>query len=187
MLHNDIEGDYMKEAKKDKRKLSFEEYFNEYYRQALGFVNNKINDIHTAEDITMDAFASCYKNFERFDPKKASFATWLYVVLGNKIKNYYRDKKIFSEIDELTLIDSDMEDDVAQAIYISSMRDNLYMALKELNEIQRQIVICKFFHGKNAVEIAELTGLSHANVRVQLSRALQKLRKFFEINNIRWE
>lgn len=48
----------------------------------------------------MDTFAVCFQKFDSFDPAKASFGTWLYAIANNKLKNYYRDHKIFDEIDE---------------------------------------------------------------------------------------
>lgn len=166
---------------------SFEKYYNQYYRTVFLYINKKICDEFTAEDITMDCFMAAYQNFDRFEESKASFGTWLFVIVNNKLKNYYRDKKIHEEIDENSSIADDFSDDVLAAEYISEMRDSLYDALMELNELQRKMVIYKYFYEKNSTEISEITGVPAGSVRVQLSRAIAKLKKYFDKKGIEWE
>lgn len=81
----------------------------------------------------------------------------------------------------------DFSDEVIAAEYISEMRETLYEALMSLNELQRKIVIYKFFYEKNSTEISELTGVPAASVRVQLSRCLKKLKVYFNKKGIEWE
>lgn len=171
----------------DSGKLTFEEYFHKYYQQAFRYTMKKVSNIDTAEDITMDTFVACYKSFEAFDPQKAKFATWLYVALNNRIKNYYRDKKDFDCLDDHNDIADSQEDEMLQSIYLSEMRSALATALETLNDIQRQIVIKKYFSNMSSNEIANDIGSTPGNVRVQLTRAIKKLKEYFEDNNYHWE
>ena len=70
---------------------------------------------------------------------------------------------------------------------IGDLRAHLAEALEQLSEEQRRIVVLKYFYEKNATEIAALTGLAPGNVRVHLSRAMAKLRNYFQEKGIRWE
>ena len=168
-------------------KLSFEEYYKKYYQQAFGYVCKKISDSYQAEDLTMDAFSACYQKFDDFDPEIASFQTWLYVVINNKLKNYYRDRKITENVDDFTDVLANSDDDMLAAEELKEMRDLLADGLMTLTEKQRTIVILKYFKGKKSAEIAEIMGLTAVNVRVQLSRALDKLKAYFEAHNSTWE
>lgn len=167
--------------------ISFEEYFQKYYQKVFGYVFKKVANYSVAEDITMEVFLSCYKNFDRFDPQKASFQTWLYVIVNNKLKNYYRDKKEYDDIDECMEYTGQFEDDIIAAENLKDMRNALAEALETLSEPQKSIVIMKYFKNMQAGEIGEKLGLSSGNVRVQLSRALNKLRDYFKMHGIEWE
>jgi len=167
--------------------LSFEEYFNRYYSQVLGYVIKKIGNYHNAEDLTMECFAICYRKFDEFDSQKASFGTWLYTIVNNKIKNYYRDNKHFEVINSNLNFSVNFSDDLEEASYIQHLRDILADALEQLNEVQRKIIIYKYYKKMNSNEIAQILGLSSGNVRVQLARTLEKMRRYFENNNIKWE
>lgn len=168
-------------------KLAFEEYFQAYYQQAFRYTLKKVPNVSTAEDIVMATFVSCYRRFEYFDPQKAKFATWLYVALNNRIKNYYRDQKALDSIGDKDDIASSQEDEMYRSIYLSEMRLALACAIETLNETQKQVVIKKYFRNMSSNEIAEDIGSTPGNVRVQLTRAIKKLKEYFEDNNYNWE
>lgn len=165
----------------------FESYYTKYYNQIFVYVARKINDDVQAEDITMDAFLSCYQHFDDFNPEKASFATWIYFIANNKIKNYFRDHKIFEMIEEEDWVADNFTDELEKAEYVKNMRDVLVVAMDILSPIQQDIIIYKFYKDMNSNEIAKILGTTDGNVRVQLSRAIKKLRQYFDKNNIDWE
>lgn len=74
-----------------------------------------------------------------------------------------------------------------QSIYLSEMRSALACAIATLSDIQRQIVIKKYFRNMTSNEIAEDVGSTPGNVRVQLTRAIKKLKEYFEKHNYNWE
>lgn len=167
--------------------MRFEDFYNKYYETVFYYILKRINHQQNAEDLAMDCFVSAYKKFSEFDSNKASYGTWLFVIVNNKLKNYYRDNKMNEEIDENIMLLDNFSDEVIAAEYVSEMRETLYEALMSLNELQRKIVIYRFFYEKNSTEISKLTGVPAASVRVQLSRCLKKLKKYFNKKGIEWE
>lgn len=165
----------------------FERHYNKYYPQVYGYIYKKVLNEQTAEDIAMSAFLSCWDKFDTFDESKASFQTWLYVIVNNKLKNYYRDRKETVEFEDSILDGIDYEDEILGALQIQDLRDHLYYALMQLDETQRKIVIYKYFKDMKSTQIADLLDLSPVNVRVKLKRALEKIQDYFNDNNIRWE
>ena len=171
--------------------MSFEFYYEKYYRQVYLFVYKKITNIQEAEDLTQDAFVSAYEKFDCFDPCKATFQTWIFFIVKNKLKNYYRDMKITVDIDSpdqfIEPSADSFEDEMLDAEYLTQMRDFLADALENLNSIQKNIVISSYFKDMSSKEIAISMGMSDGNVRVQLSRAIKKMKEYFDKNNILWE
>lgn len=173
------------------QKMPFEYYYNKYYTQVYLYVYKKISNLHDAEDLAQDAFVSAYAKFDSFDPARASFQTWIYIIVGNKLKNHYRDRKVGIALDDpeqtVEPAEEGFEDEMVEAAYLAEMRSSLAAALEELSEIQRQIVIASYFKNQTSGEIAFALGLTDGNVRVQLSRAIGKMRTYFEKRNIAWE
>ncbi len=168
-------------------KKSFESYYVEYYSQVYRYILKKISNAHDAEDMTMEVFSVCYEKFNLFDPAKASFQTWLYVIVNNRLKNFYRDKKVNADIDDYENEADETHNDIFEAMQLSYMRKHLAAALGELDEVSRKIVVYRYFKEKDSNEIAFILGLTSGNVRVKLNRALEKIRKYFDDNNIKWE
>lgn len=171
----------------NQKEIEFEKYYTKYYPQVRGYILKKVFNEENAEDLAMDVFYSVWDKFDTFDESKASFQTWLYVIVSNKLKNYYRDRKETVELDDTLAVTDDQADEVVEAIHMQYLRDHLAAAMKGLNDVQREIVICKYFKDMNSNEIAEQTGMSAGNVRIQLKRALDKIRVYFDENGIKWD
>ena len=124
-----------------------------------------------------EAFFYCFDHYDSYDPEKSSVSTWLYLVINSRLKNYYRDKKHHVDIDELQNILPDDSDSMEQAVYLQQLRDLLARAIESLPETQQKIVIMSYYQQKTSAQIAEELGMTPGNVRVQLSRALDKLEK----------
>ena len=157
--------------------VSFEAFFNNYYPKAISYTKRKIGNNEDAEDLVSDSFLYCYKNYDKYDEEKASRSTWFFLVLNSRIKNYYRDKKEYVEIDPLIDYLVDEKKYIESALELDDLRKEITKALKKLPEIQREIVILKYFHEMSSKDIASKLTISEGNVRTTLSRALVKLRK----------
>lgn len=151
----------------------FDAFYRENYPKVCSWLKKKISNPDDVEDIASDAFTYFYKNLGHYDQKKSSPVTWLYVIVNSRWKNYMRDKKTNDDIEE---IDLPGDSDIEQAYYLQELRDAIADALLTLPERQRTIIILNYFQGKNSSEIAGMLGMSAANVRMDLSRALKKMR-----------
>lgn len=167
--------------------LTYEDYYVKYYPKVVRYIARKISDPAAAEDMAMDVFVVCWEKFSSFDPQKATFGTWLYVIVANKLKNFYRDRKNFEEIDENLCLPGSFEDSLLTAAHLGMLRCELHEALVSLPPLQQEIIVGKYFQNLTSSEIALKTGLSPGNVRVQLFRGIKKLKAHFDSRNIGWE
>lgn len=169
-------------SEQNQRALAFEPLYQQYYSPSIKYTMKKIQNMQDTEDIVCNAFLYCYEHFAEFDPAKSCFSTWLYLVINSRIKNYYRDKKPVIELENVREAELDTMCSVEDAIELSLKRSQIAKALERLSEIQRRVVIMKYFQHCSSRQIAEKTGLSEVNVRVTLSRAISQLRKLVSID-----
>ena len=167
-------------------KLPFEAVYERYYQETVYYVMRKTGNTHDAEDLVGDAFFYCFRNYEKYDPSKSSIATWLYLIINSRLKNYYRDRKEYVEYTSLEnkLFDEDL--DMDKAIYLDELRDFLSENLLQLPEKQQKAVILRYFHEKDYSEIAKELGITAGNARVMISRALDKLEKEIKKTELDW-
>ena len=178
-------GDRNSETTGEERKMSsekdFSDVYHEYYGKVFRYVRGKITGYHDAEDLTQEIFAACYRNFESFDPEKASVGTWVYVIMNNRLKNYYRDKKEHVSLDDdENFLEPAAEEVLEEAILLEEQKRLLLEALESLSERERQIVMNTYFYKKSSAETAALLQMTAGNVRVVLNRSLSKIRTWFE-------
>lgn len=74
-------------------KLAFELLYERYFDKLVWFANGYVQQTDIAEDIVQEIFIQLIESPEKFDSKKR-FSTWVYVVTGNRCKNYVRDVKL---------------------------------------------------------------------------------------------
>ena len=153
-----------------------EAIYREYHGKVMGYIRTKISSPQDAEDLTSEVFLKVYEKLDSFDESKASLSTWIYTITRNTLTDYFRTRKVFSEIPETIEDDASVEDEVCNA----EMLETLASALETLDERERDIIILHFYSGKTLREISSQMGISYAYVKVLQNKAFEKLRKIIK-------
>ncbi len=163
----------------EKRKPPYEEFHVKNYSRVLHYIRNKIGNSMDAEDLTSEIFIYCYNHYEAYDPQKGALTTWLYMVVNNRIKNYYRDHAAFADFETVSQTMQDQNIDLDKGIYLEQLHNALMEAIKRLPERQQKVVMMRYFQNCSSDEIAKELNITPGNVRVLQSRALEKLSPFY--------
>lgn len=164
-------------AKSRGEKPPFEAVYEEYYQPLLRYLSKKTGSLQDAEDLTSETFLYCYRTYDSYDPEKSAVSTWLYLAANSRLKNHYRDRREHVEISELENLLPAEETDMERAAYLDQLRAFLAKKLETLPERQQQVIAMRYFQEKEYDEIADALGTTAGNVRVILSRALDRLKK----------
>lgn len=161
-------------------KKPFEEVYNSYYKKIYFYLLKKINNSFEAEDLTQEIFVKCYRYYESYDPDVAAVSTWIYTIMNNHLKNYYRDRKQHISLDqEDSLPPLKSEEYLEEACILEEEKKIVLCAIDELSEREQIIIKKTYFEQKNSKEIARMLGITSSNVRVILTRAKEKIKKYF--------
>ncbi len=170
------------------RKERLEVLYREQHDNIVHYIYRKILNWDDAEDIAQDVFMSCCRYIDRYNEEKCSLSAWMYVIANNRLKNYYRDKKVHLDIDQYSELLPDKDMDLErQAVYLQMCRDMAADALAGLSERSRQVVILTYFKQHSSKEISAELGISPGNVRVILNRALNKMQKILDNDQRKWK
>lgn len=168
-------------------KISYEEMVDKYYSVILGYIIKKIGSREDAEDLTQDIFLNCHKDWERFDPSRASISTWLFAITDNRLKNYYRDKKLnvplWEVLEEMIVEDTNMIDCI---INQEETKEVFSKVMYCLNERQKKAIYLRYFEQLKMDEISEKLQCSEENVRVIIHRAIKKMKRYAQEHGIEW-
>lgn len=135
------------------------------YNLALSIVKNK----EDAKDITQESFLSVLENINRFQ-NTSKFSTWLYRIVYNQSIGFLKKANRITTVDSSLLVDTPEKNENQE-----DKIHNLYKAIKLLEDTDRNLIMLFYLAEKSIKEIAQITGLSIANIKVILHRARKKL------------
>jgi RNA polymerase sigma factor (sigma-70 family) len=153
----------------------FARVYEEHVWIVYGFLAYRIRDRAAAEDLTQATFEHALRAWSRFDARKGSHRTWLMTIARNLlIDDRRRDHSSGVEIDEGMLPSVAGPEDRPMASH------EIADALSRLGDREREVIALRFGGDLTGPEIAEVLGLSLANVQQILSRSLRKLRSILD-------
>ena len=155
--------------------LNKADIYTDYHDKVMGFLVGKLNNSQLAEDICSDVFLKVYEKLDTFDPAKASISTWIYTITRNTLTDYFRSRRVMSEIPETLAEDSSVEEDACR----DEMLEILAGALEKLESRERDIIVFRYYHGMSLTDIAAKLNISYSYVKVLHNKALSRLREFF--------
>lgn len=133
-------------------------------------------DLDTARDVVQDAFLRLCKADRATVGERVDL--WLFTVCRNRAFDLYRKDRRMTPLTEAAartqaVADADPE---AAALRLDA-HGRLLALLATLTDRQQEVVRLKFQHELSYAEIAQVTGLSVANVGYLLHMALKRLRE----------
>lgn len=142
-----------------------------------------LQDSLDAEEVVQDAFVYAFRNIDRYDPDRASFWTWLRVVLVSRCRNKRRRKRLPRvSLEALMAIDQAPADtngtgDPRVALDRLDTRRAVWEALQQVSDGARDALILRYYEGLRYAEIAEILGCSSEAARSRVVHGKAQLRK----------
>ena len=142
------------------------EQYNQYYRLAYSYVHNDAD----AGDIVQNGAYRAIKSSHTL--KQGEFAeTWVYRIMLNEIFRYVKQPKFLSY--EAMLEEECMDVGGKEDRYVDI---DLQRALEALPDMDKAIIILRFFEDKKIEEIALILGENVNTIKSRLYRSMKKLR-----------
>ena len=155
----------------------FASLFDRYGKQVYAWVCRVIQNREDAEELTEDVFVKAFQHLESFRGE-SDFLTWLYRIAYNLSISAVRKKKVeylAIEDSQLSNVSEEMIQDQLGQTDSSERLDLLDLALEQLPPDDRALILLFYKEDKSIEELAQITGLSIANIKVKLHRTRKKL------------
>ena len=154
--------------------------FDEHVWDVYGFVAYRLGNRGDAEDLTQQTFERALRAWRRFDPSRAQPRTWLLAIARNLLIDHYRRDRssLHRHLGEGGVGEEHLPTEEGPEMF--GVSPELAAALATLSDRDREIVALRFGADLRGPEIAEMLGLTLANVQQILSRSLRRLRAELE-------
>jgi RNA polymerase sigma-70 factor (ECF subfamily) len=165
---------------------SFNQLVERYQNRAYGLCFRMLGDSDAAADVAQDAFISAYRHLPSL---RGEFRPWLMRIVANACRDVLRSNKRHPSV---SLDTNPRDEDESPALQIADSNPNpeehlmraemhrtISVALLQIPQDQRTVVILSDIDGMSYDEIAEVTGANIGTVKSRLNRARARLREIF--------
>ncbi|MAB91453.1 MAG: RNA polymerase sigma factor RpoE [Planctomycetes bacterium] len=157
---------------------SFRRLVEMYTPRVYGLVRNLVRSQTEAEDVTQEVFFKVYRKLDTFREDSA-FYTWLYRVAVNAATDWLKKKRQDRaiQLDDFGAMSlADDADGPDQNVRTKDLRKEVRMAMGELPEKFRTILVLRELEGLQYEEISAVLQISKGTVESRIFRARAKLK-----------
>jgi len=152
--------------------------FNRFYKEnkqgLFGYFLRRTGDYDLAADMMQESFE---KYFKRYGGREAN-RSLLYTIGRNTLIDHIRRQRPHTPYDEKTHgRNQDQSRDMEQSFLVKEESRHVLAAFGKLDKHESDLLGLVVSSGLSYREIAEITGISHSNVKVKVHRARAKLRQ----------
>ncbi|MDB2425953.1 sigma-70 family RNA polymerase sigma factor [bacterium] len=175
-MFNKKTDDQLMEMIANENYKAFEVLFNRYASLVFGYSRKFFNDPIVAEDMAQDVWQKLIVYSKNYQAQGA-FKSWLMRMTKNICINNYNRK--FNKLEFREDFNDEVDDgsEISQILEDKERYEDLEVALGQLPDNQRIILMLWFVEEKNYKEISEDLGLSLSAVKSNLFRAKKSLAK----------
>jgi RNA polymerase sigma-70 factor, ECF subfamily len=180
MTDDEIRQEYaiLERSRKDPK--AFGILYEKYFDRIFNFIYRQTDDEELTADLCSQTFLSALKNIERYEFRGIPFSAWLYKTASNEVNKHYRKvkrDKVFSieEVRVRELMDMGGDD------WSEELIQRMMEYLKDLPTDMLEILELRFFEDKDFKEIAFILDLTESGAKMRTYRALDRLRKKFNL------
>ena len=151
--------------------MTFEEIYKTYWQKVFRLCMGYVNDHDWAKDIAQETFITVWQQLTKFR-NESSIGTWVFRIASNHCLRQIEKQNKMPKSDLPVEIEDVLQPNV------ESKMELLYKYISELPETDR-IIISLELEDVKQTEIANIMGISEANVRVRIHRIKEKLTQKF--------
>jgi RNA polymerase sigma-70 factor (ECF subfamily) len=154
--------------------MGFEDIYKSYWDKIFRICMGYVNDYDVAQDLAQETFIIVWQQLPRFR-KESNIGTWIFRIASNNCLRLIEKEKRNIKTELPINFKEENQESIEPKIQM------LYKFISELPETDRIIISLELEEIKQA-EIANIVGLSEANVRVKIHRIKEKLMRKFKEN-----
>ena len=157
---------------------AFCELYATYKNRLIYFAMRFLKSREYAEDVFQDAFTVVWQS-RRFINPDASFSSYLYTIMRNRILNQLRNAANEEKLKESILSQAlDYTEDTKREVMLNDLKSLISHALQQLTPRQREIFEMSREAQLSHKEIADNLGISINTVQEHISTSLKLIRTY---------
>ena len=170
--------------------IALETLVNRHKLQIFNFINSKINDRDTSEDIFQDTFIKVIRTLKNgLYNEEGKFLPWIMRIAHNLVIDHFRKSNRIPTIENKEEFDifqfvSDTSPNAENILIEDQILKDIQKLIQELPDDQKEVLIMRLYRDMSFKEIAENTKVSINTALGRMRYAIINLRKLIEDHKI---
>ena len=170
--------------------IALETLVNRHKLQIFNFINSKINDRDTSEDIFQDTFIKVIRTLRKgLYNEEGKFLPWIMRIAHNLVIDHFRKSNRIPTIENKEEFDifqfvSDTSPNAENILIEDQILKDIQKLIQELPDDQKEVLIMRLYRDMSFKEIAENTKVSINTALGRMRYAIINLRKLIEDHKI---
>ena len=158
---------------------AFETLVRKYYQNIYQFCVRRCNgDTALAADLTQDTFLKLIEHIQQYR-LTGKFINFLLTIAVNTCNNHFKKKSPdIVDMDTLSAVPSNLN--ISEEVLRQEGAKIIQQAIDRLPDMQKEVVILRFYHDRKLKEIAAITGVSLPTAKSRLKQGLDKLKRYLD-------
>ena len=170
--------------------IALETLVNRHKLQIFNFINSKINDRDTSEDIFQDTFIKVIRTLKNgLYNEEGKFLPWIMRIAHNLVIDHFRKSNRIPTIENKEEFDifqfvSDAAPNAENILIEDQILKDIQKLIQELPDDQKEVLIMRLYRDMSFKEIAENTKVSINTALGRMRYAIINLRRLIEDHKI---
>ena len=151
-----------------------------YAPSILGFLKRLLGGREEAEEVLQEAMLQVWGQAAKYDPRRASVATWLGMIARSRAIDRHRSKRAYEHVvaDAARAADTSTEGPVGtENVWLRELRCRLRTELAKLPLAQREVIEALYFRGLTQVEAAQALNTPLGTIKTRARLAMRRLHR----------
>lgn len=170
---------------------AFDTLLNRHQNRVFTYILRIVKDSEAANDIFQDTFVKAITTIKQNRYSEAGkFGAWITRIAHNLIIDYYRQERS-ENLQSCDLPDLDIlnrkdlsEETIEDKLVTHQIHNDIKRLVKALPELQREVLVMRYYHDMSFKEIADATNVSINTALGRMRYAILNMRRIAEENNI---
>ena len=170
---------------------AFDTLLNRHQNRVFTYILRIVKDSEVANDIFQDTFVKAITTIKQNRYSEAGkFGAWITRFAHNLIIDYYRQERS-ENLQSCDLPDLDIlnrkdlsEETIEDKLVTHQIHNDIKRLVKALPELQREVLVMRYYHDMSFKEIADATNVSINTALGRMRYAILNMRRIAEENNI---
>ncbi len=164
-------------------KETFRLLIERYQKPVYNLMYRVTHSSEEAADLSQEVFIIAFDKLWRFN-RDRPFFPWLYTIAINRLRDWKRKNNLNTA--KQYIIEQKEQDRSAslprqhEQFEHREAADNMKLALLQLHEQTREILLARFEHDMKVREVAAAFGLTESSVKMKVKRGLEELKNRLE-------